>query len=123
AVIRAHATDQRPIVVSYAFEFLQLSHAAPLDLARRFVFLVDSNGALQHVGNDTQERVLAGLARRVPIDVREYGPFVASRQEFWLYAPRRPDNWIGRTLAREPALQLDERARDRAGALYFVSPR
>lgn len=88
-----------------------------------FSHLVDWKGAIQHFGNDTHEQILADLARRVPLDVREYAPFVASRQAFWLYAPRRPDNWIGRALAREPTLRRAERARTATGVLYFVSPR
>jgi hypothetical protein len=122
-MIQATAADERPIVVSQAFIFLHLSHDAPRDLARRLVYLIDWKGALQHHGNDTHERILTGLARRVPLDLREYAGFVASRQEFWLYASRRRDAWIGPVLAREPALRLAERAREDIGVLYLVVPR
>jgi hypothetical protein len=122
-MIQAHAVDDRPIVVGHAFDFLHLSHDAPRDLARRLVFLVDWKAVIQRHGHDTQERILTGLARRVPLDLREYPGFIASRQEFWLFAPRRRDAWIGPTLAREPVLHLTQRAKEETGYLFFVAPR
>ena len=123
AMIQAHAIDARPIVIGHAFDFLHLSHDAPPDLARRFVFLVDWKAVMQRHGHDTQERILTGLARRAPLDLPEYPAFVAAREPFWLYAPLRADGWIGPTLAREPRLRLLERAREEQGVLYFVEPR
>ncbi len=123
AMLEAHAADTRPIVVGHAFDFLHLSHDAPADLARRLVFLVDWQAVMQRHGHDTQERILTDLAHYIPLDLRAYRDFLASRQEFWLFAPLRRDAWIGPTLAREGSLRLLERSREEKGVLYLVAPR
>jgi hypothetical protein len=75
-----------PVVVSSAHDFLQLSHYASPDWARRFVSVVDVPQSVVYSGTDSGDKELEVMRHYTSLQIYDFAPFVAEHPAFLLYS-------------------------------------
>jgi len=85
-----------PVVVSDGITYLQLAYYASPEWKKRFVFLEDSDKAVQYIGTDSIDKNLVVLRRYMPMQVDSLPEFVAAHPTFLLYEenPGAGFNWL-----------------------------
>jgi len=75
-----------PVVVSDPHDFLELTHYASPDWARRFFSVIDPAQAVVYSGSDTADKELEVMRSYVPLQIYDFAPFVAEHPVFLLYS-------------------------------------
>ena len=94
ALYRATAQQpgELPIVINDGDLFLQLQHYTPAEFSSRLFYLVDPDAARKYSGTDSDDLILLGYGRFVPLNLRRADSFLQSGRPFLLYAS--PKGWL-----------------------------
>jgi hypothetical protein len=81
--------------------------------------VADPESAITYTGSDTIDRGLLAIAGRTPVNVSDYGSFVARHPEFRVYTAG--SGWVLDRLERAGAA-IDPLAEEPGGRLLLVRP-
>jgi len=103
ALYRATAQQpgELPIVINDGDLFLQLQHYTPAEFSSRLFYLVDPDAARKYSGTDSDDLILLGYGRFVPLNLRRADSFLQSGRPFLLYTS--PKGWLLPVLRNEGA--------------------
>jgi hypothetical protein len=90
AFLEKNDDGRSPVVVTDAFDFLQLAHYAPPALAPRLVYLSNADPSGPHPCRDPKDAALHRLRDWAPLQVADYGPFLAAHRTFLVYGDAGP---------------------------------
>jgi hypothetical protein len=83
-----------PIVIASPHLFFVMSHRAAMEGRKPFVYLADVPLAVKYTDTDDVERGLLALRAMAPLDVEDFGHFMASGRSFLLYGFPDPFGWV-----------------------------
>jgi hypothetical protein len=123
--VESHAKSGLPIAVSSPLEYFQLFYYASPAWRDRFVYLVDSDAAIQfsNLHSDTAERNLTQNEQCASsIRAVKFGDFAKENSTFLVYAesPNKSNQWWPRALA-EKGFNLKVLADNKSQELYLVT--
>lgn len=87
-------SDGTPVVIASSHEFLELSHDASQHGGTELRYLADPEAALRWLGTDTIELGLVQLQDFAPLQMVDYGRFVATHDRFLLYGEQLDWDWV-----------------------------
>lgn len=91
-----------PIVVSESSVLFHVSYYAPADIAKRIVYLADTEASLEFLKHDTVDKGLLALRPWFPLNVQPYRDYLCSRREFLVYGLMDGNwNWLMSAFARD----------------------
>jgi hypothetical protein len=90
-----------PIVINDGDLYLQLEHYTPVEFSSRLFYLVDPDAARKYSGTDSDDLILLGYSRFVPLNLRRADAFLQSGRPFLLYTS--PKGWLLPVLRDEGA--------------------
>ena len=108
-----------PIVINDGDLYLQLVHYTPVEFSSRLFYLVDPDAARKYSGTDSDDLILLGYGRFVPLNLRRADPFLQSGRPFLLYAS--PKGWLLPVLRNEGA-KIELVSMANGYTLYRIEP-
>lgn len=91
--LEKYAGGDAPIVISGPMDFMELSHDAPKDLARRLTYLADTRLALQYTRSDDAEKGLVEMRSWAKLNVQQFREYVTSGRRCYVYVVNYPDEY------------------------------
>jgi hypothetical protein len=87
--------SQLPVVVSSGLTYLPLVYYASPAWKHRFVFVEDSQKALNYAKTDNVDKALRSLVGYFPLEIKGYSEFISSHPSFLLYEDASPGfEWL-----------------------------
>jgi hypothetical protein len=123
--VRYARTSDLPLVLTNGTYFLQIQYYAPEDIARRIVYLADTDLARRYAGENTVEKILLVLRTLGRQPVEDYHSFAAAHPRFLMCVNLEVKSWLFSMLV-EDGSRLVLKARDDlelpSSARTFSSP-
>lgn len=120
--LRSERESKLPIVASGLHSFMMLAYYAPPDIASRLVYLADPEASLRYLGHTTIDQGILDLKPWFHLKVEEYGPYVASQQQFLVYGNIGNWNWLLSKLTADD-MRIELKGRNKDDLLFLVSPK
>jgi len=115
----ASQSNDLPLIISDAGQYVELSHSAPSSLNQRMAALVDPPSAISYSGTDTVDKLVIELKCCLQLQVYEFKPFAAAHPVFLLYSDGTQFDWWPMRLIHDGA-KLELVAKGGSGTLYLV---
>ncbi len=109
-----------PIVASDLHTFMMLAHYAPQDITSRLVYLADPEASLRYLGHTTVDQGILDLRPWFRLEIKEYGPYVASQRQFLVYGNIGFLNWLLYKLTADN-MRIELKGRNEDNLLFLVS--
>ena len=113
-------TPNLPVVISNDINYLPDAYYRPANYSVNFLALIDYRAALAYRQSDSADRALTALAHYLPLNVREFDPFIKQNPRFLLLSsgdPRR--DWLPKRLI-DDGYVLRPVGTESGAILYFV---
>jgi Dolichyl-phosphate-mannose-protein mannosyltransferase len=116
--------DGLPIAVSDPHTFMKLAHYAPPNIARRIIYLADTEASLRYIGHNSVEKgMIDMIGPWFHLEVVEYQRFVSTGKRFLVYS--KPDQFLNWLLSDLDSAQMHMEllGRDQDAILLLVDPK
>jgi hypothetical protein len=112
-----------PVIMTGQLEYLEIAHYAPPEWNRRFVFLLDDQQTIAHVGQDSGVIQIRILSHYTPLHITGFADLVNKYPRFLFYSHHaNGSDWWPVTLLQE-GYSLQVLTDDSSGELYLVTRR
>lgn len=112
-----------PVIITGQLEYLELAHYASPEWNRRFVFLLDEEQSIAHLGQDSAIVQIRVLSRYAPLHMTGLADLANQYPRFLLYSHHaNASDWWPATLLHE-GYSLQVLTDDSTGTLYLVTRR
>ena len=100
-VDRAVPPGGEPVVISDLGRYVEMVHAAPGEITRRFIGLADPAAARTYAGTDSLDKLALVLRRFAPLNIYEYPQLAQQRRAFYLFSNGSAYDWWPARLAAD----------------------
>jgi hypothetical protein len=106
------AVGDSPLAVAEITVFHRLAFYGPVKLARQISYLADPDLQNRYLGFDTIDRGLLELTPWFPINIRPYGSYLRSHQNFFVFGYIGAWSWLTYSLPDYGGVTLRDRLKD-----------